>query len=314
MAFMPPTRIASFLASPTEILYGLGLGERVVAVSHECDFPDEVRLKPRITRTNVNAEASSRDIDQQVKAACAAGEPLYQIDIPMLVELRPDLIVTQAQCDVCAVRYADVIAAVREHTALAETQVVSLNPKTLDCIFDDIRRVGEAARVADRAEAYVQSLRSRVEAVRSRTKVIPANRRQRVACIEWIDPPMLAGNWMPELIEIAGGRCDLTQPGRHSTFADWSDIVAFDPEVIVIMSCGFDLQRTLAEAPTLRTFPNWNEISAVRDGRVFAADGNAYFNRSGPRLVDSLEILDGLLQADFYEKMCMNQPKPVVRL
>lgn len=299
---MTTKRIASLLASSTEILYGLGLGDCVVAVSHECDFPDEVRSKPRVTHTRVQAEASSRDIDEQVKAACAAGEALYQIDVAKLVELRPDLIVTQAQCDVCAVRYADVVSAVRDNAALSGTQIVSLNPMTLEGVFEDIVRVGEAAGVADRAAEYVRSLGARVEAVRAKSAGVAAERRPRVAAIEWIDPPMLGGNWMPELIELAGGRCDLVQAGRHSTFANWGEVAAFDPEVIVVMPCGFDLKRTMAEAPTLRSFPGWEKISAVRGGRVFAVDGNAYFNRSGPRLVDSLEILAALIRNDDVER------------
>lgn len=299
---MAAERIASLLASSTEILYGLGLGERVVAVSHECDFPDEVRAKPLVTHTRVQAEASSRDIDEQVKAACAAGEALYRIDVAKLVELRPDLIVTQAQCDVCAVRYADVVSAVREHAALSGTQIVSLNPMTLEGVFEDILRVGEAAGIADRAAEYVRSLRAKVEAVQAGAARVDARQRPRVACIEWIDPPMLGGNWMPELIELAGGRCDLVEAGLHSTFANWDEVVAFDPEVVVVMPCGFDLKRTLAEAPTLRTFPGWSEISAVRSGRVYAVDGNAYFNRSGPRLVDSLEILASMIRDDDVER------------
>lgn len=299
---MTSKRIASLLASSTEILYGLGLGDCVVAVSHECDFPDEVRSKPRVTRTRVQAEASSRNIDEQVKAACAAGEALYQIDVAKLVELRPDLIVTQAQCDVCAVRYADVVSAVRDNAALSGTQIVSLNPMTLEGVFEDIVRVASAAGVNDGGVHYVASLRRRVDAVALRTKNVAAHKRPRVACIEWIDPPMLGGNWMPELIELAGGRCDLVQAGRHSTFANWDEVAAFDPEVIVVMPCGFGLKRTLAEAPTLRTFPGWENISAVRGGRVFAVDGNAYFNRSGPRLVDSLEILAALIRNDDVER------------
>lgn len=294
----PPARIASLLASSTEILYGLGLGDRVVAVSHECDFPGEVLRKPRVTRTLVNADAPSRTIDEEVKAACTAGEPLYQIDAETLVSLRPDLIVTQAQCDVCAVRYSDVVAAVRSNDALRGTQIVSLNPHSMRDVFNDIVRVGDSTRVPDRATAYVAVLQSRIDAVSRKTRALPRERRPRAACIEWVNPPMLAGNWMPELIDLAGGRCELVRAGEHSTFVDWDDVVEFDPEVVVVMPCGFNLSRSLEDAKILTSFPGWKNLSAVRNGRVFAVDGNAYFNRSGPRLVNSVEVLAGILHPD----------------
>lgn len=294
----PPARIASLLASSTEILYGLGLGDRVVAVSHECDFPEEVQSKPRVTRTLVNANAPSRTIDEEVKAACTAGEPLYRIDVERLVSLRPDLIVTQAQCDVCAVRYSDVVSAVQANVELQDTRIVSLNPHSLRDVFNDVLRVGDSAGVPDRATANVAALQSRIEAVSRKTRALPRESRPRTACIEWVDPPMLAGNWIPELIDLAGGRCELARAGEHSTFVDWHDVVEFDPEVVVVMPCGFNLSRSLEDAKILTSFPGWKHLSAVRNGRVFAVDGNAYFNRSGPRLVDSVEVLAGILHPD----------------
>ncbi|REK09930.1 MAG: cobalamin-binding protein [Planctomycetota bacterium] len=296
-----PKRIASLISSATEMLYLLGLGERVVGVSHECDFPPEVHAKPRLTRSLVEATAASGEIDAQVRSLAAEQSALYAIDVDKLAELAPDLIVTQAQCDVCAVRYEDVVAAVRERPSLAESQVLALNPAHLADVFDDIRRIGKAAGVEATAADVVAGLQARVDRVRSTTADLSAGEVPRVACLEWIEPPMLAANWMPELIAWAGGRCPLVVAGQHSTYADWEQIVRFDPQVIVVMPCGFDLERTVAEAAPLAAFPKWQTLSAVRDHRVFAVDGNAYFNRSGPRLVDSLEILAHLFHPERFE-------------
>ena len=295
-----PKRIASLLASGTEILYGLGLGERVVAVSHECDFPEEVRNKPRVTSAKVRSDATSRRIDEQVREMSEKGTPLYEIDVKRLAGLRPDLIVTQSQCDVCAVRYEDVVRVVAEEEGLRGARIVSLNPMTFEGIFDDILRVGEAARCAERAGQTVASLRERVELVRSKTRHLSEQARPRVLCIEWTDPVMVSGNWMPELIEIAGGRCDLVGAGEHSALCDWDSVVAFAPEVIVVMPCGFELERTLSEMRVLAALPEWDALPAVCAGRVHAADGNAYFNRSGPRMIESLEILAGIVHPELF--------------
>lgn len=296
-----PLRIASLLASATEILYGLGLGDRLVAVSHECDYPPDAAGKPRVTRTLIDADAPSLEIDRQVTAMVQQNSALYEIDVPGLAALRPDLIVTQAQCDVCAVRYEDVVAAVGSAPELAGTRVVALNPMTLEGILADIHRVGEAAGCADAAQTYVDSLRSRISKVRKITQTLPQNRRPRVICIEWLDPIMLAGNWMPELIEIAGGSQGLTVAGRYSAMVPWAKIRAENPEVIIVSPCGFDLTRTVKESAFLSELPGWRELPAVRGRRVFAVDGNAYFNRSGPRIVDSLEILACLFHPDRFD-------------
>ena len=298
---MPAERIASLLASATEILFALGLGDRVVAVSHECDYPAGVYDKPRVTLTTVKTEASSREIDEQVREVSAGAGGLYEIDVDRLAELRPDLIVTQSQCDVCAVAYDDVLRAVGNRAELAGTEVVDLNPVSLEAVLDDIIRVGAATGREDRAREYVESLEARVNAVRSRTEALSAADRPRVVCLEWIDPPMAAANWMPTLVEIAGGRNGLTTAGAASGYTEWNDVVGFDPEVMVVMPCGFDLERTIAEAATLKTFPGWSELAACRKGRVYAVDGNAYFNRSGPRIVDSIEILAGLFHPGLFE-------------
>ncbi|MBX3411546.1 MAG: cobalamin-binding protein [Pirellulales bacterium] len=295
-----PQRIASLLASSTEMLYALGLGDRLVAVSHECDFPAEAATKPRVTTTNVAASASSGEIDQQVQTMLQSGAALYEIDVERLAALQPDLIVTQAQCDVCAVRYEDVVRAVETHPALRQARIVAFNPMTLDDIFTDILRVGEAAGVAPVAAQYVAGLQARVENIRHRATSLGEEQRPRTACIEWIEPMMLAANWTPELVKIAGGKNLLTKAGVHSTWIEWPAVVALDPEVIVVGPCGFDLARTLEEATVLPALPGWSELTAVRAGRVYAVDGNAYFNRSGPRMVESLEILAHLLHPQLF--------------
>jgi iron complex transport system substrate-binding protein len=306
----PPARIASLLASATEILYALGLGDRVVAVSHECDYPREATLKPRVTRTLVAAETSSRDIDRQVQAMAAGQTALYEIDVPRLAALRPELIVTQAQCDVCAVRLDDVLSAVANVPELSGARVVALNPASLSDIFADILRVGEAAGCPAAADAYVAALRQRVAAVQSQTATIPPQHRPRVVCLEWLEPLMVAGNWLPEMIELAGGQNRLTEAGRHSPYVEWPAIVAEDPQVLLLAPCGFDLPRTLREAEVLPRLPGWRQVAAVRTGRVFAVDGNAYFNRSGPRMVDSLEILAHLLQPELFAPPSISGERP----
>lgn len=292
---MPSIRIASLLAGSTEILYGLGLGENVVAISHECDFPPEAASKPRVTANLVNAAAASLEIDAQVRTMFESGSALYTINREMMTRLRPDLIVTQAQCDVCAVSLDDVRSLVADEPALAHTRIVAMNPTCLDELHEDIAKIAAAAGVSDRGTAYIASLKSRVAAISDATCTISVADRPRVCCIEWTDPVMVAANWVPELIDIAGGHCPLTRKGEHTRYTDWNDVTAFDPEVIVIAPCGFDLARTRMESQGLASRPDWHRLSAVRNDRVFAVDGNAYFNRTGPRLVDSLELLAGLI-------------------
>lgn len=303
-------RIVSLLSSATEMLYGLGAGSEVVAVSHECDFPADVTAKPRATFTNIDPSASSGAIDVQVRELTAAGKPLYEIDVAVVVGLRPDLIVTQAQCDVCAVRYEDVLDLVRREPTLSDVPVFSLNPERLGDILADIVRLGKATNRQDAAARYVDALCARVEAVRARSGGLPSERRRRVACIEWIDPPMMAGNWTPELVDLAGGVQSFAVAGRHSTYTPWDDVVRFDPEVVVVMPCGFDLERTVVEARRLTEFAEWQSLRAVRDGRVYAVDGNALFNRSGPRIVDSLELLARLVHPELHgvDAACGGEP------
>lgn len=288
-----PQRIVSLLSSATEILFASGAGERVVGIGHECDWPPEALDRPRVTRSWIDSSQPSETIDQQVRARMAAGLPLYEVDADLLAQLAPDLIVTQAQCDVCAVRYEDVLAIIDRSPALRGAQVVALAPVALEDIFEDILRVGRAVHTVTCAEAFVAELRSRVELVRQRVANQP---RLRTVCIEWVEPLMLAANWTPTLIELAGGEAGLVTADAHSSYAPWEQVVAYDPEVVIISPCGFDLERSHREAQSLRALPHWQSLTAVREGRVYLVDGNAYLNRSGPRIVDSLEILAHAIQ------------------
>jgi iron complex transport system substrate-binding protein len=289
---MKSPRIVSLISSATEMLYALGLGDNVVAISHECDWPPEIAGKPRATTSEIDASQPSGEIDVQVRQKLAAGEPLYGIDGDLIASLRPDLIVTQAQCDVCAVRLDDVRAMIATRPELRDTQLVSLQPNRLGDIFDDIWRLGGATGRTEVAERFIGELKGRVERVRQCVaRQLQSQPRRRVAIIEWTEPLMLAANWTPELVAIAGGDCPLTIAGQHSGYHDWPVVAAFDPEVIVVAPCGFDLQRSIIEAQVLLQLPGWTETAAARAGRVFALDGNAYLNRSGPRIVDTLEIL-----------------------
>lgn len=293
-------RIVSLLSSATEMLFALGLGEQVLALSHECDWPAEAASLPRATRSRIDSRQPSQQIDEQVKRLVAAGEPLYEIDEALIRELKPELIVTQAQCDVCAIRLADVLRLQSSAPELAHCRVLPLNPSSLADVLDDVLRVGAATGHESAAQQLVASYRERVDAVRRPTALLTGEERPTVLCVEWIEPLMPAGNWTPQLIQYAGGQSILAVAGEHSRYASWDDVAAIDPRTILIAPCGFDLPRTLQEARRLFELPMWPELRAVREQRVFAIDGNALLNRSGPRLVESLEILAHLLQPGLF--------------
>jgi iron complex transport system substrate-binding protein len=269
----------------------LGLGKQVVAVSHECDWPPECRQLPRVTRSNIDSSAKSGAIDEQVRRILAEGKPLYEVDGQALTELEPNLILAQAQCDVCAVRYADVLTAVRDEPRLQRSRLIALNPKSIGDVLDEMGRTGNAAGIEERARKVVAGLRGRVERIRGETANLSAMQQPRVAMVEWTEPLMLAGNWVPELIKLAGGSCALTSPGQPSRTIAWDELLGFDPEVIVVCPCGFDERRAAEETKMLARRNDWSKLVAVQCGQVFPIDGNAYFNRPGPRLVDSLELL-----------------------
>lgn len=282
-------RIVSLLPSATEIICSIGLRRQLVGVSHECDFPTSVRDLPVVTRTLIDSGLASAAIDQQVRSRLRTERALYALRPEVLAELRPNLIVSQALCDVCAVAGAEVEAAVG---ALPQpAQVVNLEPASLEDVFHTIALVGEAAGHSEQAQASIAKLRGRVEAVRRRTDAIPDSERPRVAVLEWLHPPFNAGHWTPQLVEFAGGEDCLGNPFAPSTAISWRQLADSRADVILIALCGFDQQRSLQDLALLQNNPSWQTLPAAQAGRVYVIDGNAYFSRSGPRLVDSLEIL-----------------------
>ena len=289
-------RIVSLLPSATEIVCSLGLRDQLVGVTHECDYPCDVADLPKVTRTLIPHDASSLEIDGLVRERLKTQRALYSLDLPMLERLKPDLLVTQALCDVCAVAESEVNAAAC--SLPGRPKVVNLEPTRLNDVFDCLKLVGDAARVPDAAERVIADLKQRVNAVAIRTASI--NDRPRVILLEWIDPPFSSGHWSPELMRIAGGIEGIGQEGQPSRSMKWDEVVAYDPEVLVIACCGFSTRRTLEDVPILLTFPGFADLTCTRESRVWIVDGNAYFSRPGPRLVDSLEILAHILHPDIH--------------
>ncbi|MEK6260506.1 MAG: cobalamin-binding protein [Planctomycetota bacterium] len=295
-------RIVSLLPAATEIVCSLGGEVWLVGRSHECDFPSSVLSLPICSQPRIDVSGSSRDIDDRVKEALHDGLSLFEVDVEQLNELQPTLILTQAQCEVCAVSLADVEAALASRVG-SRPRVVSLSPNCLNDVFDDIRRVASTLGVGERGETLVGELTDRLAHLsqgitRATSPHGERPPRPRVVCIEWLEPPMTAGNWVPELVAIAGGENLLSQRGQHSPWLDWSDLVAANPDVLVLMPCGWSISRTRAELHWLTSRPEWSALTAVREGKVFIADGHHYFNRPGPRLLDSAEILAEMLHPD----------------
>jgi iron complex transport system substrate-binding protein len=287
-------RVVSLIASATEIVCALGRRGWLVGRSHECDFPEDVAALPALTAPKFKVEGTSAEIDQRVQAIVREGLSVYRVDGEALKALEPDVIVTQDHCQVCAVSLSDVEAATCTWTG-RPVEILSLKPDSMADVYADIRRVAAGLDAADAGEALVRGMQDRIGAV---TELVAGRRPPRVAFIEWVEPLMAGGNWMPELIAAAGGDNLFGEAGKHSDWMQWGELVAADPEVIVVAPCGYGLARCLEERPLLETKPGWAKIAAVRAGRVYFADGNAYFNRPGPRLADSAEMLAQMLHAE----------------
>ena len=285
-------RVVTLLPSATEIVAALGFAGQIVGRSHECDYPAEIADRAVCTAPRFKVEGSSAEIDRRVNAIVRDALSVYSVDAAMLRRLNPDLIVTQSQCEVCAVSERDVEDALADWLG-ARPQIVSLRPNALSHIWDDIERVAIALGAPARGTELTRRLKARVSAIADPSAQISA--RPAVACIEWIDPLMAAGNWMPELVAMAGGRNILGEAGKHSPRITFDELRAANPDAIVISPCGFKIDRTMAELPGLIARAGWAELKAVREGRVFVVDGNQYINRPGPRIVESLEILAELI-------------------
>ena len=298
-------RIVSLLPAATEIAAALGLMDQVVGVSHECDFPKEANERPRVTRCAVHgAELASRDVDEWVRRALHDNGTIYTIDEPLLRKLQPDAILTQKLCDVCAVGYGTV--AKLAQTLPGPPRVVNLEPTSLADIFDDIRRVAKTCEVPERAEKLIGNLSERVENVRQRAARTP----NRPCCflMEWVDPPFCSGHWGPELVEIAGGHDPLGRKHKPSAQIDWQEVLDARPEIIVLALCGYNIDRARRDYELLRRFAGFDSIAAAANRQMYIVNASAYFARPGPRIVDSLEILAGILHPSEFPEFVSRGP------
>ncbi len=294
---MQELRLLPLISSATEIVHALGLGRFQVGRSHECDYPPSVAALPVCTRPAIGVSGSSVEIDRLVKQQVTSALSVYEVDAALIGSLRPTHIITQTQCKVCAVSLEDVERALREEFATG-ARIVSLEPYALKDLWQDIQRVASACACNEDGEALIASLQLRMRGIAERAS--SSATKPRVAAIEWLEPLMAGGNWVPELIEMARGENLFGLPGRHSPWMSWDDLVAADPDAIVALPCGFDLARTRAEMYWLSNGPGWRQIRAVRDGRVFICDGNQFMNRPGPRLVESLQIFAEILHPHLF--------------
>jgi iron complex transport system substrate-binding protein len=288
-------RIVSLLPSATEILYALGLGDSVVGVTHECDFPSAAATKPPLIKPRVDPHAAPAEIDRQVSELVQRGESIYAVDADLLASLAPDLIVTQDLCHVCAASPNDLATALTRLPK--QPRVLTLTPHSLEDVWQDIIRVGNATGTKRDAEALAAELKSRVTMVQAAVK--SASRRPRVLCLEWLDPFYVGGHWVPEMVSRAGGDDVLGRAGQPSFKVSADEIAESDADVILVMLCGYDAARNAAEFRRTQLPQSWNKLPALREARVFAVDANGYFSRPGPRLADGLELLAHLLHPEF---------------
>jgi len=304
-------RIASLLPSATEMVCAVGARDELVGVSHECDFPAGVEALPILTRPREALPQKSGAIDRAVRDMLRDALAVYEVEVERLREVAPDVVVTQDLCDVCAVSIDDVRSALRE-LAREDTTIVNLRPTRLADVWEDVRRVGTALGRADEGRRAAAELEQRCATLAERAA--RESSRPTALTIEWIDPVMVGGTWMPELVELAGGRALVTTPGQHAPTLELEQLAELDPDVVLIKPCGFKLERTESELELLRTKLPWDRWRAVREGRVFAADGNAFFNRPGPRLVESLEILAACLHPTAFPELIEKHRSNVLRV
>lgn len=292
----PATRVISLLPAATEIVASLDKLDVLVGISHECDFPPEVNARPRVTQCEIHGSGlPSEDIDRWVTEKLAGDGTLYTLEEELVRELRPDAILTQKLCDVCAVNFESV-ARFAAHLPGSPT-VVNLEPGTLEDIFGDIRSVAKVLGVEDRAEKVVQGLSARVESVRKLAATVP---KKRCVLLEWVHPPFCTGHWGPELVDLAGGYDPLGRLGEDSARIEWDAVIAAAPEVLVFACCGYNIDRTREDVRMLQSIRGWSTMPATQTGEVYVCDGSAYFARPGPRVVDSLEILAEILHPELF--------------
>ncbi|MBD2344094.1 cobalamin-binding protein [Anabaena subtropica] len=291
-------RIVSLIPSATEILATLGLSDVMVGRSHECDYPPEIQNLPVCTQARLSSHAPSSKIHHEVNNLLQSALSIYQIKVDVLEQLQPTHILTQDQCDVCAVSLKDVEKAVAELTQ-SSPQIISLQPNLLEDVWQDIERVShifgvDSVKILDNLEARVKICQQKIQGLS--LEEVPT-----VACIEWTEPLMTAANWIPELVHLAGGQTLFSVPGQPSPHLQWENLLVSNPDIIIFMPCGFDLSRTRQEAQLFTQNPEWQKLHAAQTGRVYITDGNSYFNRPGPRLADSLEILSEILHPEIFD-------------
>jgi iron complex transport system substrate-binding protein len=279
-------------------VHALGFGDQMVGRSHECDFPTQVKDLPVCTGPKFKTDGTSYEIDQRVKEIVQESLSVYRVDAAKLDELRPTHIITQAQCEVCAVSLKDVEEAACQIIS-SNPQIISLQPDSLADIFEDVRRIAKGLGVVPVGEMMVEQLKGRMDVVAQKARALP--NKPRVALVEWIEPMMAGGNWMPELIDMAGGINLFGEAGKHSPWMNWEDLVAAEPDIIIVSPCGFDIDRTMQEMHLISDRKEYAGLKAVKNGKVFVADGNQYFNRPGPRVLESLEMLAEMLHPEEFK-------------
>lgn len=292
------TRIVSLIASATEIIHALDMGTHQVGRSHECDFPESVLSLPICTAPTFPISGNSQEIDNRVKETLRKALSVYDILEEVLEQLQPTHIITQSQCEVCAVSLREVEEAVGKRLSCQPT-VVSLQPDGLEDVWKDIGLVADRLGIQAKGEELVGNLKQQMDRISSQAQA--TSKRPRVACIEWLEPLMAAGNWMPELVEMAGAENLLGEAGQHSSWMSWEDLFQSDPDILVVLPCGFDMKRTREEMYWLTDRSEWSSLKAVKSGRVYLTDGNQYFNRPGPRLVESLQILAEIIHPEVFD-------------
>lgn len=294
-------RIVSLLPSATEIVYALGLQDSLVGITHECDYPPDALSKPVLVESvfpNNCKDMPPGEVDAKISQAIHTGDPIYRFKAGALETAKPDVILTQGLCDVCAIPYQYVVEEIRKMRG--NPQVLSLDPRDLTGILTDIRRVGELCGKVDEAGEVVDRLEERVGEIAGPTRELPASKRPRVAVIEWTDPIYVGGHWVPELVELAGGIDPLGILGEPSRVVEWSAVVEAKPDVVIVAPCGFDIARAKAELPRLQARPGWSELPAVKNGKVYYLDANATLSRPGPRMVDALEDIAQMLHPEIF--------------
>ena len=287
-------RVLSLLSSTTEVVYALGCGDQLVGRSHECDYPPAVMTLPICTKPKFNVDGSSIEVDGEVKSILQSALSVYYINEDLLKELKPDIILTQSQCEVCAVSEKDVKSVVENITGI-NPDIISVEPNSVKDIFKDIKIIAEALNVVDKGADLIDFMKNRIRTLK---KSYDVKSELTVAAIEWIDPLMAAGNWVPELIEMAGGINLFGEAGKHSPWMEYKDLIEKDPHNIIIMPCGYNIQKSIIEIDSLIKQKGWKEINAVHNDKVYITDGNQFFNRPGPRIIESLEILIEIFHND----------------